>query len=364
MPHPQCALALWKASATCHRTTRRHYGDLREGNVTGRRLVRRHDNVPTAALGDCAASRPSRRVHDADPRTRMNENSPTEVSQSMSLVSDVGALAEFLRRHRERLTPEKVGIQSRGARRVPGLRREEVAMRAGISVEYYIRLEQGRERSPSLAVCEALAGALSLGRYETRHLYELAEPRKSCRDEHLSRPRVPEASRVLLDTLEMPAFIQNRYADVIATNPAGEALSPSIRVGVNRIRALFTDPAVRALHLEWDSVTENAVAQLRLAVGGGMARSPARELITELLRSSPRFRCLWSDHQVAHAPVSPVRLKHPAVGLLVLFRQQFLIAGTDDLSMVVYHAHPASSSWSALQRLVGQSAESKPNASH
>lgn len=234
-------------------------------------------------------------------------------------------------------------------------------MRAGISVEYYIRLEQGRERSPSLAVCEALAGALELGRYEIRHLYELAAPRKSCVDERLSQPHVPEASRVLLDTLEAPAFIQNRYADVLTTNPAGEALSPSIRVGVNRVRALFMDPAVRALHIEWDRVTENAVAQLRLAVGGGVARSPARELITELLHTSPRFRCLWSNHEVAHAPVSPVRLQHPSAGRLVLFWQQFLIAGTDDLSIVVYHADPASSSWSGLQRLIGCSSENNPS---
>lgn len=326
--------------------------------MTGRKTVRRRDNV-VAALGDCTSSRPSRGTHGMG--SQVNENESAEVSQSMSLESDAGALAEFLRSHRQRLTPEQVGIRTRGARRVPGLRREEVAMRAGISVEYYIRLEQGRERSPSLAVCEALAGALELGRYETRHLYELAEPRKSCVDERLSQPHIPEASRVFLDTLETPAFIQNRYADVLATNPAGEALSPSIRVGVNRVRALFMDPAVKALHVEWDRVTENAVAQLRLAVGGGVAKSPARELITELLQASPRFGCLWSDQEVAHAPVSPVRLQHPSVGRLVLFGQQFLIAGTDDLSIVVYHADPASSSWSGLQRLIGCSPENNPS---
>jgi len=330
--------------------------------VTGRRAVRHSGNAPAAAPGECTASRPTSKRRNATSGSRVNENRPAGVSQSMSLVSEVGALAEFLRSHRQRLTPEQVGIQTQGARRVPGLRREEVAMRAGISVEYYIRLEQGRERSPSLAVCEALASALVLGRYETSHLYELAEPRKSCPDERLGRPRVPEASRVLLDTLETPALIQNRYADVVATNPAGEALSPNIRVGVNRIRALFTDPAERALHLDWDRVTENAVAQLRLAVGGSVGRSPARELITELLHTSTRFRNLWSHHEVAHAPVSPVRLQHPAVGRLVLFGQQLLIAGTDDLSMVVYHADPAASSWSGLQRLLGLASEAEPNA--
>jgi hypothetical protein len=109
-------------------------------------------------------------------------------------------------------------------------------------------------------------------------------------------------------------------------------------------------------------VTENAVAQLRLAVGGSVGRSPARELITELLHTSTRFRNLWSHHEVAHAPVSPVRLQHPAVGRLVLFGQQLLIAGTDDLSMVVYHADPAASSWSGLQRLLGLASEAEPNA--
>ncbi|MET0899043.1 MAG: helix-turn-helix transcriptional regulator [Mycobacterium sp.] len=269
----------------------------------------------------------------------------------MCSAADIGPLAEFLRSHRERLAPDLVGIRTRGIRRVPGLRREEVATRAGISIEYYIRLEQGRERNPSRIVCDALATALTLDRYETGHLHELAGPRKPIVDHRSPSPEISEGSRVLVETLGMPAIIQTRYTDVLVSNPMAEALSPALHRGVNRIRSLFIDPSERAMHLDWNRATANCVAQLRFAVGGDLTVSPARELIDDLLQHSDTFRGLWSRHEVNHAPISPIRLLHPTLGRLKLFREKLLLVGTDDLAMVVFHAEPFSRSWSALQRL-------------
>jgi len=266
-------------------------------------------------------------------------------------TAGIGPLAEFLRSHRERLTPELVGIHTRGVRRVPGLRREEVATRAGISNEYYVRLEQGRERNPSRTVCDALAAALVLNRYETGHLHELAGPRKPGLDDRPPLPEVADGTRMLVQTLGTPAIIQTRYTDVVMANPMAEALSPALRSGVNRIRALFTDPAERQMHLDWNRATANCVAQLRFAIGGDLALSPVRELIAELLQRSATFRGLWSRHEVDHAPISPIRLLHPSLGRLTLFREKLLVAGADDLEMVVFHADPSSRSWWALQRL-------------
>jgi transcriptional regulator with XRE-family HTH domain len=266
-------------------------------------------------------------------------------------IPDIGPLGQFLRTHRDRITPDETAVSAGRLRRVPGLRREEVAVRAGISVEYYIRLEQGRERSPSVTVCDGLARALSLDRDETRHLFELVGLRRSSNDKSVTGSCLRVGSRLLLETLGTPAIIQNKYTDVVASNALAEALSPNLSTGVNRIRALFMDPRERLLHLDWDRAAANCVAQLRLAIGRDLAASPARELISELLKSSGRFRQLWSRHEVEPAPVSPVRLRHPEVGVLELFREKLVIAGTDELSMVVFHAHPDSMSWCALERL-------------
>ena len=269
----------------------------------------------------------------------------------MYLLPAMGPLAQFLRDYRARLAPEQVGVFVNGPRRVSGLRREEVAMRAGISVEYYIRLEQGRERRPSAMVCDALARALVLDRDETRHLRELADPRKASLEDHDANPCVPEGARFLLGTLHVPAIIENKFTDVLVSNTLAQALSPNLSEGVNRIRAVFTDPCERELHADWERLTANCVAQLRFAVGGSPGASAARGLISDLMQSSDRFRQLWSRHDVDPAPLSPIRLRHPRVGDLELFREKLLVAGTNELAMVVFHAQPDSRSSLALDQL-------------
>lgn len=267
----------------------------------------------------------------------------------MQVFSDFASpLAEFLRYQRARRRPEDVGLREAGPRRVPGLRREEVAARANISVEYYSRLEQGRVRTPSPAVCEALARALGLDPLETRHLLELAHPRRSRTDEGSG---VPASSRLLIESLAVPAIIQNRYTDVLAANWLAPRLSPTLRAGENRIRAVFTDPHSRSLFTDWDRIAANCVAQLRLSIGGDVASERPRRLISELMNDSERFRQLWTRAEVDPAPMSPIRLCHPELGPLELFAEKLHIAGAQDLAMVVFHAAPGTPSWAALERL-------------
>ncbi|MCV7278225.1 helix-turn-helix domain-containing protein [Mycolicibacterium flavescens] len=258
-------------------------------------------------------------------------------------------LAQFLRQQRARRRPEEVGLLGVGPRRVPGLRREEVAARANISVEYYSRLEQGRVRTPSPAVCEALARALGLDPLETRHLLELANPTRLRADE--SNSCIPEGSRLLIDGLAVPAIIQNRYTDVLAANRLAPRLSPNLRVGENRIWAIFTDPRSRALFVDWDRAAANCVAQLRLSIGGDMTAERPRRLIRELTDSSEHFRELWSRAEVQPAPKNPIRMRHPVVGPLEVFSEKLHIAAAWDLAVVVFHARPGTSSFAALERL-------------
>jgi transcriptional regulator with XRE-family HTH domain len=182
------------------------------------------------------------------------------------MVMETGnPLGEFLRARRELIGPEDVGLPRAGLRRVPGLRREEVAMLAGISAEYYLRLEQGRDRHPSAQVLEALARVLQLDAEATSYLIQLAQPKPRRRPRR--RERVPVGVELLLQTINVPAFVVNRYRDVLAANRLAQALSPLMAPGVNRLIALFTDPAARDYHPDWEQGTAAIVAQLRAEAG-------------------------------------------------------------------------------------------------
>ncbi len=176
------------------------------------------------------------------------------------------ALGSFLRWHRHRLTPREVGLPEYGRRRVPGLRREEVANLAGISTEYYIRLEQGRERTPSPNVVDALADALRLDADQTAHLRNIARP-VSRRSAGGRRTDIPEGATRLLEHLTLPAVILNRYMDVMASNPPAQALFPNMEPGDNRIRAVFLDPREREFWRDWEQAVSDSVAQLRADIG-------------------------------------------------------------------------------------------------
>ncbi|MCZ2826952.1 MULTISPECIES: helix-turn-helix domain-containing protein [unclassified Modestobacter] len=246
-------------------------------------------------------------------------------------------LGAFLRARRELVTPQQAGIPDGGVRRVPGLRREEVAMLAGISADYYLRLERGRDRHPSLQVLESIARVLQLDDDHFAHLQTLAAevPRQRKRRPRKQTP--PAGVLKLLDSLVQPAFIEDRYFDILAANRMATALSPGLAVGGNQLRDLFLDPAQQALHREWEQVTECFIANLRQAVGTDGDDPRFIELTGELTLGSPRFRQLWARHEVRRQWGAPIRLDHPQVGEMTLNRERLAVNGTDDLMLVVYH---------------------------
>ncbi|WP_250030785.1 helix-turn-helix domain-containing protein [Paractinoplanes maris] len=247
------------------------------------------------------------------------------------------ALGAFLRARRELVTPQQAGIPDGGVRRVPGLRREEVAMLAGISADYYLRLERGRNRNPSLPVLESIARVLHLDEDHFAHLLTLVS---EVSRRHKRRPRKetpPAGALKLLNSLLQPALIEDRYFDVLASNDLARALSPSFTPGANQLRALFLDPAEQALHPEWENVTECFVANLRQAVGNDIDDPRFIELTGELSLASPRFRQLWARHEVRSQRGTPIRINHPQVGELTLNRERLAINGTTSLMLVIYH---------------------------
>jgi transcriptional regulator with XRE-family HTH domain len=251
-------------------------------------------------------------------------------------VDSTNALGEFLRARRELVTPKDVGIEAGGFRRVPGLRREEVATLSGISADYYLRLEQGRDRNPSTQVLDALARVLLLDAAASAHLRRLAG--------HLPPPvstdvLVPDS---IVDLIEgwptNPAYVMNKFTDVLAVNSLAAALSPNYRVGVNLLRAVFLDPAERALRRDWESLTEESVAVLRANAGTDLSDPRLVELVTEMSSASERFGVLWSRHDVQPKRGGTQHLTHPVVGELNLASNKLLISGTDGLLLVVFHA--------------------------
>jgi transcriptional regulator with XRE-family HTH domain len=250
------------------------------------------------------------------------------------------ALGDYLRARREQVRPEDVGIRSIGLRRVPGLRREEVAMLAGISSDYYLRLEQGRDRNPSAQVLEALADVLRLDADATAYLLGLAQatPR--------SRPRGEQAPESIVELINgwpnNPAYVQNKYTDVLAVNALCAALSPNYAVGVNLLSAVLLDPRERELRRDWDELTEEGVAVLRSELGPNVDDARLKELVGDLSVRSERFRQLWARHDVRPRRGRLSKLTHPEVGDLDLRSDKLTIGGTDNVTLVVFHAVPGS----------------------
>jgi transcriptional regulator with XRE-family HTH domain len=256
------------------------------------------------------------------------------------------ALGEYLRARREQIHPEDAGLVGGGRRRVPGLRREELAMLAGISTDYYIRLEQGRNQTPSPQVLDALAAVLRLDADSSAYLHALAATPGSHRAPR--RPqRVPVSTLQFLDALPMPAFIHDKRMTVLATNTLGSALSPNYRTGVNLLRAVFLDPRERELHLDWNRATAEAVAGIR-AAAAALDDPELNALVGELSIKSEDFRRLWARHDVHTRTGGTSLLEHPEVGALELRHEKLTISGTDGHTLVAYHAEPGSPSAQAL----------------
>jgi transcriptional regulator with XRE-family HTH domain len=249
-------------------------------------------------------------------------------------------LGEFLRARRELVTPEQAGLTVTGVRRVAGLRREEVALLAGISNEYYLRLEQGRYRNPSTQVLEAVARVLRLDDESVTYLLGLAARKSRAGRRRPHREAVPAGVQKFVAALPMPAFVEGRYLDVLAVNALATAISPRLTVGANRLRDVFLDPGERDLFIDWDGATEGIVASFRQSVGTEIDDPRAIELVGQLSLASPRFRRLWGRHDIGGRRGAAVRLDHPLVGELHLNREKLIVGEARNLTIAVYHADP------------------------
>ncbi|MEU2623827.1 helix-turn-helix transcriptional regulator [Streptomyces sp. NPDC007157] len=257
------------------------------------------------------------------------------------MTDEPNLLGAYVRARRELVTPEQVGIPVLGVRRVPGLRREEVAMLAGISADYYLRLEQGRDRNPSVQVLESLARVLRLDEAATAHLLSLGDAGQPRRHRRRRRAEtVPPGIAQLVAALSLPALVEGRYFDVLAVNALATALSPRLTVGANRLRDTFLDPAEQALHPDWANAGAGMIAGFRRSVGTDADDPRVIDLVGELSLASPHFRRLWARHDVAACVGATKHIDHPQVGRLRLHRERLTVTGTTGQTLVVYHPAP------------------------
>jgi len=262
------------------------------------------------------------------------------------------ALGEFLRARRGLVRPGGDLAPVDRRRRVSGLRREEIALLAGVSVDYYVRLEQGRERHPSAQVVEALARALELDDDAAVHLHELARPRVRRRRQG---PRRRQVSRRLAQMMagwhRTPALILDRYLTVLAANELGRALFAGHTYCDDLVRLVFLDPDAREFYPEWERAATNTVGGLRAAVGLDRDDPALIALVDELSVKSEPFRRLWARHDIRQKTHEVKRFHHPVVGELTLSYEALTVNSAPGQQLVVYQAEPGSPSEVALSLL-------------
>ncbi|WAL73222.1 helix-turn-helix transcriptional regulator [Kitasatospora sp. YST-16] len=272
-------------------------------------------------------------------------------------------IADFLRTRRAAIAPELTGLPADGrVRRVPGLRRDEVARLAGVSTEYYTRLEQGRAGRPSTEVVQALARALRLDPSEREHLADLLLPAEHAARRAPERPqRVRPGLHLMLETLaHVPAFVLGRRTDVLAANRlAREVLTdfdalPATRR--NMARYYLLDPQARERVGDWATIAAETVAMLRLEAGRHPDDRRLAELIGELTLRCPEFTTWWNDHRVLRRTHGAKHYVHPLVGDLHFSYESFQAPGDPDQTLCVYSVEPASPTADALRLLAGWNA--------
>ncbi|MFF7561987.1 helix-turn-helix domain-containing protein [Streptomyces pseudovenezuelae] len=276
-------------------------------------------------------------------------------------------LGEFLKARRAELTPSDVGLRGGQRRRVKGLRREEVALLAAISTEYYTRIEQGRLQA-SAPLLDEIAQALRLNDDQRTYLFDLAAKERVRRSAYRERQQVdPQLQRMLDDLSASPAFVIGRCTDILGWNRLAAALWTDFgkypepeRVFV---RLLFTEPWMRELYVEWEEVTRLAIAQLRMESARYPDDQPLTALVEELSARDPQFRQWWTEHDVAMRGKGVKKLRHPVVGELTL-DWNTLTCGTDpDQHIIVWNAEPGTPSHDGLRLLASWAADQKPTAS-
>ncbi|NEA98441.1 helix-turn-helix transcriptional regulator [Streptomyces sp. SID13726] len=271
-------------------------------------------------------------------------------------------LGLFLRARRALVRPEEAGLPAGSRRRVAGLRREEVAVLAGVSTDYYVRLEQGRERSPSAQVVDALARVLGLEDEATDHLHRLARPGGSG---HRARPETvgPALLRMMEDWHRTPAVVLGRCLTVLAHNVLGGALFAGHAHSGDLMRLVFLDPDAREFYPDWESVAVNAVAALRASAGTAHEDPLMIATVGELSLRSEEFRRLWARHDFRRKTHESKRFRHPLVGELTLDYESLTVNSAPDQQLVVYQARPGSPSEQALALLGSLAAAEVPDGS-
>ncbi|GGV65425.1 transcriptional regulator [Streptomyces longisporoflavus] len=268
-------------------------------------------------------------------------------------------LGRYLRARRAQISPADAGLpQGTGLRRTPGLRREELATLAGVSVDYYTRLERGREKNPSPSVIDALARALRLSGDAHERMHELAELASGRLTEPHPTPGDtvrPSVQRMLDNLSPYPAYVISRHSYMLAANPAGRRLMPGLwdwpaeKRSVTRY--VFLHPVGRVLYRPWEETVAKSVAHLR-AVGGVDVDSPQlTALVGELLLKSPDFARLWERYDVKERGGGTKSFDHPKVGPMTLTYEVMRLARTDGQRLVAYQAEPGSADEEAMLRL-------------
>jgi transcriptional regulator with XRE-family HTH domain len=271
---------------------------------------------------------------------------------------------DFLVTRRGKVTPEQAGLAAHGGiRRVSGLRRGEVAQRAGVSVEYYTQLERGNIRGASDSVLDALARALQLDEAERAHLFDLARAATSSSTTVRRKPaaqRIRPVVQQILDSQLCPAWVSNGHCDIVATNRLGRALNSPLFDSpagpANHARFRFLDPRAADYYRDWDTTGRDTVAALRTAAGNNPYDKALSDLIGELATRSEEFRTRWATHDVRLHRTGIKRLHHPIAGDLDLAYEALELPSDPGLALLVFTAEPSSPSQQALDLLASWAA--------
>lgn len=288
---------------------------------------------------------------------------------NLEAVDNRSEIRDFLTSRRAKITPERAGLTSYGSRRVPGLRRTEVAQLAGVSVEYYSRLERGNLTGVSDSVLDALARALHLDEAERAHLYDLARAAgPAARKRHRSAPQGVRLNvQRLLDAMtEAPAVVMNGRTDVLATNQLGRALFAPVFAGPvrppNFARFNFLDTRAQDFWADWDRTADDTVELLRAQAGRDPFDKALTDLVGELSTRSTEFRTRWAAHDVRLHRTGIKRFRHPVIGELHLTFEVMELVADEGLSLVAYGTEPGSASEDGLRLLASWSATHEQDA--
>ena len=245
-------------------------------------------------------------------------------------------LGAFLRSRRERLSPADAGLPVTGRRRTPGLRREELALLAGISATWLTYLEQGRDVRPSGQVLDALARALRLNGAEEEHLHRLAGGRRAPEEDTLEEA-APEVAGIPALLGDNPAYVTGICYDVLACNDAAAEWFRGIGPGANVVRWTFTEPAAREVLVDWEREARTILARLRAIAGRHPGHQRVTRLVAELTEASPEVREWWPRHDIQFSHAGHKRFRHPRLGVVTIAHAAFHVAERPEQTLVVYH---------------------------